>query len=196
MVVERGVVKKKPRLSPLYWRLFPSALGDMGIIWEGRGSPSILRIVLPREDAGTFTLIDEKYPEASEDSHKKIEEMCEKMERYLAGEPVRLPLTLLDMDRCHDFQKKVLLKAAEIPRGRVISYGGLADKISAPCASRAVGTALARNPFPIILPCHRVVKASGYSGQYGGGADTKKRLLEMEGVLFDDGGKIDRQFFW
>jgi methylated-DNA-[protein]-cysteine S-methyltransferase len=189
-------VKKKPGPSPLYWRLLPTTLGDLGVIWVKRDGPSILRIMLPREDTGTFALIDEKYPEAFEDSHKKIEELCEKIERSLAGEPVRFSLTLLDMDRCYDFQKKVLLKAAEIPRGRVISYGGLAEKISAPCASRAVGTALARNPFPVILPCHRVVKASGYPGQYGGGADTKKRLLAMEGVLFDDGGKIVDRFFW
>jgi methylated-DNA-[protein]-cysteine S-methyltransferase len=196
MIEEIGEVKKKPAPSPLYWRLLPSDLGDMGIIWAKRDGPSIVRIILPGEGAGTFALIDEKYPDAWEDSHTKIEEMCEKMERYLAGEPVRLSLTLLDMDRCYDFQKKVLLKAAGIPRGRVISYGGLAQKISAPCASRAVGTALARNPFPVILPCHRVVKASGYPGQYGGGADTKKRLLEMEGVLFDNGGKIEGRFFW
>jgi len=189
-------VKKKPGPARLYWRLVPSALGDLGIIWTGKDSPSILRIILPREEAETFALIDEKYPEASEDSHNKIEELCETMGRYLAGEPIRFSLTLLDMDRCHDFQKKVLSKAAGIPRGRVISYGGLAEKISAPCAARAVGTALARNPFPLILPCHRVVKASGYPGQYGGGADTKKRLLEMEGVRFDDGGKIEGRFFW
>jgi methylated-DNA-[protein]-cysteine S-methyltransferase len=189
-------VKKKSGPSPLYYRLLPSALGDLGIVWVKRDVPSILRIILPGGDAGTFALIDEKYPEASEVSHKKIDEMCEKMGRYLAGEPVRFSLALLDVDRCYDFQKKVLLKAAEIPRGKVISYGGLAEKISAPCASRAVGTALARNPFPLILPCHRVVKASGYPGLYGGGADTKKRLLEMEGVLFEDSGKIKRRFFW
>jgi methylated-DNA-[protein]-cysteine S-methyltransferase len=189
-------VKKKPGSFPLYYRVLPSALGDMGIIWAMKGSPSIVRIILPREEAETLARIDENYPEASEDSHKKIEKMCETMVRYLTGEPARLPLTLLDIDRCYDFQKKVLLKSAKIPRGRVISYGGLALKISAPCASRAVGTALARNPFPIILPCHRVVKASGYPGRYGGGADTKKRLLEMEGVLFNDGGKIEGRYFW
>lgn len=192
----REEVKKKPAPEPLYWRLLPSALGDMGIIWVKRDGPSIVRIMLPQEGAGTVDLINEKYPEASEESHKKIEELCERMGSYLAGEPLRLSLSLLNMDRCYDFQKKVLLKAVEIPRGRVSSYGGLAEKIAAPCASRAAGTALARNPFPLVLPCHRVVKASGYSGQYGGGADTKKRLLEMEGVRFDDGGKIEARFFW
>ncbi|MEA3470433.1 MAG: MGMT family protein [Thermodesulfobacteriota bacterium] len=189
-------MKKKTEPPPICYRLLPSTLGDIGIIWVMRKVPLIINIILPGGDAGTFPLIDEKYPEASEGYHKKIDEMCEKMWRYLAGEPVRFSLALLEMDRCYDFQKKVLLKAAEIPRGRVISYGGLAEKISAPCASRAVGTALARNPFPVILPCHRVVKASGYPGQYGGGADTKKRLLKMEGVLFDAWGKIERRFFW
>jgi methylated-DNA-[protein]-cysteine S-methyltransferase len=191
-----GEVKKKPGSFPLYYRVLPSALGDMGIIWIKRDGPSIIHIILPEGGAEAIARIDENYPEASEDSHEKIDEMCEKIVRYLAGEPVRFSMTFLDIDRCYDFQKKVLLKSAEIPRGRIISYGGLAEKIFAPCASRAVGTALARNPFPIILPCHRVVKASGYPGQYGGGADTKKRLLEMEGVLFDDGGKIEGRFFW
>ncbi|MBN2179693.1 MAG: methylated-DNA--[protein]-cysteine S-methyltransferase [Deltaproteobacteria bacterium] len=189
-------MKKKPESFPLYYRVFPSVLGDIGVIWVKKDGPSIIHIILPKREVGTLTLIDERYPEASEDSDKKIDEMCEKMVRYLVGEPVRFSLTFLDIDRCYDLQKKVLLKAAEIPRGRVISYGGLAEKISAPCASRAVGTALARNPFPLILPCHRVVKASGYPGQYGGGADTKKRLLAMEGVLFNDGGKIEDRFFW
>ena len=189
-------MENKSAAAPLYWRLLPSAVGDMGIIWEGKESPSIVRIVLPRKGAETFALIDEEYSEASEDSHVKIDELCERMVRYLVGEPVSLPFTLLNIDRCHDFQKKVLLKAAEIPRGKVISYGGLAEKIAAPCASRAVGMALARNPFPIILPCHRVVKSTGYAGQFGGGADTKKRLLEMEGVRFDSRGKIEGRFFW
>ncbi len=189
-------MKKKPESFPLYYRVIPSALGDIGIIWVKRNKPFIIHIILPEKEVGTLALIDERYPDASEDSHIKIDEMCDTMVRYLDGEPVRFSLPLLDMDRCYDFQKRVLLKTAEIPRGRVITYGGLAEKIDAPCASRAVGTALARNPFPLILSCHRVVKASGYPGQFGGGAEMKKGLLEMEGVLFDSRSRIERRFFW
>ena len=99
------------------------------------------------------------------------------------------------MDQCRDFQRRVLLETIRIPRGSVTSYGDLAKKISAPGAARAVGSALAKNPFPLIIPCHRVVKSDGSVGQFGGGTEFKKALLRLEGVQIDDRGRIASAFF-
>ncbi|MBN2538724.1 MAG: MGMT family protein [Deltaproteobacteria bacterium] len=99
------------------------------------------------------------------------------------------------IDQCHDFQRRVLLETMQIPWGSVTSYGDLAKKISAPGAARAVGSALAKNPFPLIIPCHRVVKSDGSVGQFGGGAELKKALLRLEGVQIDDRERIAPAFF-
>ncbi|MFH1910729.1 MAG: MGMT family protein, partial [Pseudomonadota bacterium] len=78
----------------------------------------------------------------------------------------------------------------EIPRGRVMTYGGLAAKLGLPGGARAVGNALAGNPFPLVIPCHRVVRSGGDLGGFGGGTDMKKALLMLEGVVFDRQGRV------
>jgi methylated-DNA-[protein]-cysteine S-methyltransferase len=122
--------------------------------------------------------------------------MCDQIKEYMEGNVVKFTLKLLDMGQCHDFQKKVLHKLTRIPRGKVVSYGRLAGKAGAPGAARATGTALARNPFPIILPCHRVVKSTGHPGNFGGGQELKEALLRIEGVQVNTGGKIEQRYFW
>ena len=80
------------------------------------------------------------------------------------------------------FQRKVLQATAKIPRGQVRSYADIADRIGAPRAQRAVGTALARNRVPLLIPCHRVVRSDGTLGNYGmGGTPRKRELLRAEG---------------
>lgn len=82
------------------------------------------------------------------------------------------------------FQRKVLKATARIPFGQVRSYGDIADRIGAPRAQRAVGTALARNPVPLLVPCHRVVRSDGALGNYGiGGTAQKAALLAAEGFV-------------
>lgn len=86
-----------------------------------------------------------------------------------------------------EFEKKVLRKVAEIPRGKVATYGEVARAIGKPRASRAVGNALAKNPYPITIPCHRVVKGDLSLGGYTPGVEKKRALLEEEGVEIVDG---------
>ena len=81
-----------------------------------------------------------------------------------------------------EFQKKVWWALDGIPFGETISYGELAERIGRPGASRAVGAANGRNPLPIVLPCHRVIGSDGSLTGYGGGLETKKFLLELEGA--------------
>jgi methylated-DNA-[protein]-cysteine S-methyltransferase len=72
---------------------------------------------------------------------------------------------------------------AGVPRGEVVTYGALAARAGSGKAARAVGTACARNPVPLVVPCHRVVPGSGGIGSYGGGRERKERLLKLEGFL-------------
>jgi len=87
-----------------------------------------------------------------------------------------------------EFQRRVLLETCEIPRGEVRSYAWLALRLGHPGAARAVGSALARNPLPLVVPCHRVVRGDGTIGEYGcGGPAAKRALLAAEGVELESG---------
>jgi O-6-methylguanine DNA methyltransferase len=87
------------------------------------------------------------------------------------------------MKQLTSFQKKVYTVVKQIPMGQVRTYAWVAKKIDRPGATRAVGNALNKNPFPIIVPCHRVVNSSGSIGNYAFGADLKKRLLKVENAV-------------
>ena len=89
----------------------------------------------------------------------------------------------VDLAWLPDFERQVLRKTLEIPRGEVRPYSWVAAEIGRPLAVRAVGNALARNPIPFVIPCHRVVRADGTVGQYGaGGPSAKRALLKAEGL--------------
>ena len=98
---------------------------------------------------------------------------------FRSGRLGRLPIDTRSMS---EFQRAVLRKAAEIPPGELRPYGWLAREIGRPAASRAVGTALARNPVPVLLPCHRVSRSDGSVGSYAFGSEMKQALLEAEGL--------------
>lgn len=88
-----------------------------------------------------------------------------------------------DLTLLTEFERAVLLQALEIPRGEVRTYGWIAQQIGRPGAVRAVGTALRKNPVPVLIPCHRVVRSDGALGEYAlGGSDAKRRILAAEGV--------------
>ena len=93
--------------------------------------------------------------------------------------------------RLKNFQKKVYKAVLQIPLGQVRSYSWIAKKIGSPGATRAVGTALKKNPFAPFVPCHRVVKNDGSLGGYSGGVKKKRKLLEQEQTIIKvikDGG--------
>ncbi len=80
---------------------------------------------------------------------------------------------------------------AKIPEGKVTTYAELAEAVGKPRASRLIGNILNRNPNPIVVPCHRVVKSNGYVGGYAYGSDAKKKLLEKEGIKIAKGRIVD-----
>jgi methylated-DNA-[protein]-cysteine S-methyltransferase len=90
----------------------------------------------------------------------------------------------LDWSLIAGFNREVLRElAAGVPYGSVVGYGDLADRVGRPGGAQAVGMAMGANPLPVVVPCHRVVESDGGIGGFGGGVDTKRRLLALEGVL-------------
>jgi len=180
----------------VFYQRIPSSLGEIGMLWVQKNAvPLIIHILLPQKDISITKTISKNWPGALEQSHEKLKKLYLQIQSFLKGSPVSFSLEFIDMTLCYDFQNKVLLETRQIPRGKVICYGHLADRIFAPGAARAVGSALARNRFPLIIPCHRVVKSTGYLGNFGGGSEMKRFLLQMEGVPSNTMGKIGPEYF-
>jgi methylated-DNA-[protein]-cysteine S-methyltransferase len=181
---------------PYHYGSVPWHLGDILILWrsEDEPEPLVRRVLLPGEPEHVQLLLNTVYAGAVPASSPAMEALMADMERYLQGEPVVFDTSILALDDCLPFQRLALLAEHAIPRGRVSTYGTLARRIGHPNAARAVGTALARNPFPILIPCHRAVRADGHLGGFAGGPDMKRALLEMEGVGFDDEGRVLPEF--
>jgi len=102
---------------------------------------------------------------------------------YFAGERIELgPEIPVDLDALNPFNRSVLVACRQVQLGRTISYSGLAKMLGKPTAARAVGNALAKNPLPLIIPCHRIIRTDGKLGGFSalGGLTLKKRMLELE----------------
>ncbi len=144
------------------------------ILWSiYKKNPKILRIILGG-DPGLFT-------EPTVSSHPKIKALADKIAAFLNGKDIRFPLSMLRLDLCSVFQQRVLAAAYAIPRGKISTYQLIAKQLGKPNAARAVGMALAANPFPLFIPCHRVIRSDGSLGGYLGGSKMKRALLRKEG---------------
>ena len=117
-------------------------------------------------------------PAGARSEHPLLRETEEQLRAYFAGELQCFDLPLAP--RGTEFQRRVWDAVAAIPHGTTTTYSGLAAVIGSPRASRAVGAANGRNPLPIVVPCHRVIGASGALTGYGGGLDVKRALLALE----------------
>jgi methylated-DNA-[protein]-cysteine S-methyltransferase len=114
-------------------------------------------------------------PERLDDARRQLDE-------YFDGRRKRFELRT-DRVLIHGFARKVLSRTAQIPYGSYLTYGEVAAEAGSPRAHRAAGNALAHNPIPIVIPCHRVLRSGGEIGNYGGGPEMKARLLQLEGAL-------------
>jgi O-6-methylguanine DNA methyltransferase len=110
---------------------------------------------------------------------ERTRRLAERIAAALAGKKIEIPA---DLSGTTPFQRRVLEVVKGIPRGEVRPYAWVAREAGSPKASRAVGTVMAKNPVPLVIPCHRVVKNDGRTGQYAFGAEEKVGLLEGEGV--------------
>jgi methylated-DNA-[protein]-cysteine S-methyltransferase len=166
--------------------LFDTAIGRCGIAWGKRG---VAGVQLPEAvEAETRTRMLHRFPTAGEAvPPAEVRQAIERMTALLRGETSDLSAVTLDMDGVPEFHRRVYEAARAIPPGGTISYGDIARQIGASGAARAVGQALGRNPFPIVVPCHRVLAAGGKIGGFSaqGGVATKRRMLAIEGARLD-----------
>ena len=112
---------------------------------------------------------------------RRLDAVRRQLDEYFEGRRTTFELEP-DLGLARDFQRLVLRELARVPYAETTTYGALAARVGKPRAARAVGTALNRNPVPIVLPCHRVVGASGSLVGYGGGLERKRALLALEGA--------------
>lgn len=170
-------------MSAPSFTVFATPIGHCGIAWNGDG---IVGLQLPAAGVrATRARMRERFPSASEaEPSSVVAGAIASIGRLLAGEPADLTSVGLDMGGVPDFHRAVYEAARAVAPGTTITYGALAARIGAPGAARAVGQALGRNPFPIVVPCHRVLAAGNKAGGFTapGGVDTKLRMLAIEGA--------------
>ncbi len=161
--------------------LFDTAIGRCGIAWGERG---IVGVQLPEaREIATRTRMLERFPQAEESTPPPpVQRAVDEIVALLRGERRDLSAIPLDMDRVPLFHRRVYEIARSIPPGTTLSYGEIASRLGSPGSARAVGQALGRNPFAIVVPCHRVLAAGGRVGGFSanGGIATKLRMLSIE----------------
>jgi methylated-DNA-[protein]-cysteine S-methyltransferase len=160
---------------------FHTAIGGCAIAWTGSG---VLALQLPEaDDDRTRARVLRRWPDAREEPPPPaVRHAIDGIVALLSGAAVDLSTVPLDMERVPAFDREVYEVARTIPPGQTLTYGEVAARLGDPGPAREVGRALARNPFAVIVPCHRVVAAGGRTGGFSatGGVTTKLRLLEIE----------------
>jgi methylated-DNA-[protein]-cysteine S-methyltransferase len=172
------------RKTAHHYLIFETAGGFCGIAWNSAG---ITRLQLPARSAEATKrnlLRRLKCAEPGAPS-QEVREAIAAVQRYFKGEKVDFSNFRLDLDEQDGFCKQVYAAARRVAWGHATTYGALAKELGAgPEAARDVGQAMAANPVPLIIPCHRVLAAGGKVGGFSapGGAAAKIRMLELEGV--------------
>ncbi len=165
------------------YELVPSAWGNVTVVWQAglSGTRELIKaVILPSGKTAGAGELSRRYPGLVRGTSAFVRAFGNDLDRALEGKAVRFSLADLDMTSCPAFTRKVLTACFRITRGTVLSYGELAGSVGSPRGARAVGQVMAANPFPIVIPCHRVIRSDGTIGGYGGGLAMKKALLAME----------------
>ena len=189
---------KKPAV-PLRANLYNvvhTQFGEAVVVGRQEGDRFLaVRIMLPQKKRVVYESVGKEFPGAAYSPSAGVR-ICSHISGFFEGQEAVFDANDIDGGIVKGFARRVLTKAAEIPRGFVMTYSGLATSIGLPGGARAVGNALAWNPFPLVYPCHRVIRRDGTLGGFGGGLKLKRDLLEMEGVSFDWRGKVLQKNIW
>lgn len=156
---------------------FSSTFGPVPILWYVyEGFPKISRILLSNSEASSTQLVKATFPRSIESSCTEIDVVASRIEAFLAGDDISFSLEIARLDICSEFQQKILRAEHGIPRGHVSTYQRIAKQVGKPSGARAVGTALANNPFPLLIPCHRAIRSDRTLGGYQGGSQNETSL--------------------
>jgi len=165
------------------YHIFETVIGWAGIAW---GEQGLIGAHLPERDPEVVRKsFARRYPEAIKaETTPEMADVIDGIRALLRGEKADLSAAPLDLARVPEFNAKVYEIARRIPAGETLTYGQIAVKLGDRLLARDVGAALGKNPWPIVVPCHRVTAAGGKLGGFTarGGADTKLKLLEIEGA--------------
>jgi methylated-DNA-[protein]-cysteine S-methyltransferase len=165
------------------YAVFETAIGWAGIAWSEQ---ALIGAHLPERDPSIVRRsLGRKFPDAEEDKvPDSFASLVERIRALMQGEKVDLSDAPLDFERVPEFNAKVYEITRRIPAGETLTYGEIAAQLGDRLLARDVGAALGKNPWPIIVPCHRVTAAGGKLGGFSarGGAQTKLKLLVIEGA--------------
>ena len=161
--------------------LFPTALGTCGVAWTRQG---ICAVQLPMSSEAELARLLSRLAQPNADLPRGVLAAVERIQRHLEGQPDSFAGVKLDLKACPPFARLAYGRSRRIKAGRTISYGELASRCGSPGGARAAGRAMATNPAPLLVPCHRVLAADGGLGGFSahGGLATKLRLLTIEGA--------------
>lgn len=177
-MTNKKVIKKTP-------------FGSVCIVWsESKNQPLIVNILLSIPDLSAEDRAAKLFLDSRVSSCKEIDRIAFSINAYLEGENVFLPLNIVDLSPYSKFQQSVLRAQYAIPCGSVSTYGLIAAHVGVSGGARAVGNVMAGNPFPLIIPCHRTILSGHHLGGFVGGTEMKKALLENEGIIFDEKGRV------
>jgi methylated-DNA-[protein]-cysteine S-methyltransferase len=171
---------EKEGLIDVAYTIVDTPVGPLGVATTDTG---LVKVALhPDEDGFLEELAANVSPRIIE-RRQKLDPVRRQLDEYFDGHRTTFSLRI-DWQLSRGFRQMVLKTLfSEVHFGEVVSYGELAKRVGHPKASRAVGTAMATNPVPIVVPCHRVLQAGGRVGNYGGGPEMKRQLLTHEGSL-------------
>ncbi|MDF1589955.1 MAG: methylated-DNA--[protein]-cysteine S-methyltransferase [Desulfobacterales bacterium] len=187
----------KIKTTSLSFCLRETPFGPVALVWSRfHGRPMIQRVILSKPGSSAGLIVAAGYPDCSSSSCPEIDTVADRVAAFLAGDDIHFPLNTIRLDFCSSFQQKVLYAEHGIPRGSVSTYQRIARRVGNVKGARAVGAALAGNPFPIIIPCHRAIRSDRTLGGYQGGLNMKRTLLEMEGVRFDPSGRVETDAYF
>ena len=175
-----------PNPSAHSYTTFETAQGRCAIAWSDAGIAGFLLPAAEGWDGDLRRWLARRVPNARQsDPSAEISKVIEAAKRYFAGEKIDFGDVAIDLGEQEDFFLRIYDSLRQVGYGRTTTYGALASELGAgPEAARSVGVAMANNPTPLIVPCHRVLAAGGKLGGFSapGGSDTKLRMLELEGV--------------
>lgn len=160
------------------WDMLTFDQGSVAVVANG---DHLVQVCFERSVDGVFSSINRLYPGAKQSSEPLVAQGLKQLTEYFLGTR-RLFTVPLGSDSLTPFACKVHQTLVKVPYGSVVSYGELAVMTGSPKAARAIGGVMKSNPFPLLVPCHRVVNADGCTGQYSAadGARTKSWLIDFE----------------